>query len=158
MTLLSSCLGETDLLQCAPCPPPVYTYMSFRTQALTEERLLLEEVCVIAQKCNMSGSLLRQECLGELPLLSSGCSRSCIIVIGVLVATILSVTCFVVIYFMWKKMKIRNSVSLDRNFKPSFYNGSLSVRADGKCFNENGGCNTPAAMQDQIFTTEQKIC
>ncbi|XP_053377204.1 uncharacterized protein LOC123545282 [Mercenaria mercenaria] len=57
-----SSLGNIeDLLHCAPCPPPMISYEELRDHALNRS-LILNDVCIIARRCNINGTDIVVDC------------------------------------------------------------------------------------------------
>lgn len=68
--LLRVCKGyccdysKSDLLDCAPCPPPVVSYIDFREYAFNLS-LSVTEVCSIARRCMQTVPDLTSDCQNE---------------------------------------------------------------------------------------------
>ncbi|XP_060556158.1 uncharacterized protein LOC132716831 [Ruditapes philippinarum] len=78
------CGLKHDMLNYAPCPPPMMEYINFYEHAL-KRNLSHVEVCDISRRCRLNETLVDQKCITTTTGTTNECNVVCLIIILILV-------------------------------------------------------------------------
>ncbi|XP_060552820.1 uncharacterized protein LOC132714088 [Ruditapes philippinarum] len=103
------CGLKHDMLNYAPCPPPMMEYINFYEHAL-KRNLSHVEVCDISRRCRLNETLVDQKCITTTTGTTNECNVVCLIIILILVF----VPIIIRIIMILRRTKCRNE-NISRN-------------------------------------------